>query len=171
MYIYIYASSIHSFTPGSYRFLISEIFVINNGNTSQPKVLEETISFNTNGANSSTQLAVVNIKFTNRKAAKAGRGHRRLRKHCCNAGQLAAKHGLSCLIPRNFRNMFFNLITPARQKYQSTVSSRIRRRFRSKAIYRVYRQINVCVKRSKKRIVQKCCLGYKSRQRSHLRRN
>ncbi|CAB4014270.1 Hypothetical predicted protein [Paramuricea clavata] len=161
---------------------IKEVFVI-NVNASETKVIEETITFNTDDGKSSSKTGsdsgIVEVKYVHRKPTpstrplsvidvkgeKTRKHHRHLRKRCCNAGELAGKHGLSCLIPRNFGRAFFNLVTPTRQKYQGTVSDSERGRFRSKIIYRIYHRIKVCVKRSKKSVVQKCCLGYKSKAR------
>ncbi len=159
------------------------MFVI-NVNASESEVFEETITVNTDVGKSSSKSGsdsgIVEVKYVTRKQKptpsistvlvhrsgkrKTGRHHQRhLRKRCCTAGELAGKHGLSCLIPRNFKSMFFNLVTHTRQKYQSTVSKNVRGRFRSKTMLHIYNQIKMCVKRSKKSVVQKCCLGYKAR--------
>ena len=153
-----------------------EVFVIN---VNASEIFEETITVNTGVGKSSSKSGrgsgIVEVKYvTQQKTApstitapvphKPRRpGKHRLRKRCCMAGEMAGKHGLSCLIPRNFKKMFFNMITDARQKYQDTVSKNVRRRFRSKTMLRIYNHIKVCVKRSKKSVVQKCCLGYKER--------
>ena len=154
---------------------IKEVFVIN---VNASEIFEETITVNTDVGKSSSKggkgSGIVEVKYiTQQKTTpststapfphKRRPGKHRLRKRCCMAGELAAKHGLSCLIPRNFKKMFFNMITHTRQKYQGTVSKNVRGRFRSKTTLRIYNHIKVCVKRSKKSVVQKCCLGYKER--------
>ena len=145
-------------------------------------MFEETVTFDTNDGKSSptkgsSDSEVVEIKYIGRKQAqptmrsvvmpsrrpKTRHHHHHLRRRCCTAGELAGKYGLSCLITRRFKQTFFNLVTSTRQKYQNSGSDQIRRRFRSKTVYRIYNDINKCVKRSKKGVVRKCCLGYKVR--------
>jgi hypothetical protein len=150
------------------------VFVIN---VNASEVFEETITVNTDvgktSSKSGSDSGIVEVKYVSRPTPAAStvpvvvhrrrHGKSRLRKRCCTAGQLAGKHGLSCHIPRNYRSMFFNLITSTRQKYQGTVSKNARGRFRSKTMFRIYNHIKECVKRSKKGVVQKCCLGYKKK--------
>lgn len=161
--------------------------VVVNVNSTKPRVLEETITFGSQGDKSSSSSGssdwkVINIKFSSRKRGKQNPSvlttvqklkkksrkhhHHRLRRKCCTAGELMAKHGMSCLIPRFFRFQFFNLVTSTRQKYQSTSSDTFRGRFRSKRTKRIFRETNHCVKRSKKGIVQKCCFAYKVKMRN-----
>ena len=158
--------------------LIPEVLVIRL-NTSEPVAIEETITFETPSGKSSSKSGsdsgIVEVKYIGKPKPKTTRSpvvvrprkhhSRHLRRRCCRAGELAAKHGLSCLIPRNFKRVFFNLVTQHRMKYQGTINKNDRRRFRSKIVKNIYKNIGVCVKRQKKGIVQKCCLGYKTKQR------
>ncbi|XP_028412230.1 uncharacterized protein LOC114535048 [Dendronephthya gigantea] len=153
---------------------IKEVLVIRL-NTSEPEAIEETITFETGKEKTGSDSGIVEVKYvekpkpsTTRRpvVVKTRKQHNRhLRRRCCHAGELAAKHGLSCLIPRHFNRFFFNLVTQHRMKYQGTINKNDRHRFRSKAVKNIYKNIGFCVKRQRKSVVQKCCLGYKTKQR------
>ena len=144
-------------------------------NTSDSKVIEETVTFDVEKSpkKNDDDLGIVQIKYVGRKpkptqtisvtvpvpTPKRRRHNHHLRKRCCTAGELAGKYGFSCLITRNFRHQFFNLVAEKRQKVTDTD------KFRSKTARHIYNKISMCVKRSKKSVVQKCCIGYKRRYR------
>ena len=154
--------------------IILEVFVV-KVNTSDSKVFEETVTFDVEKTSKKTDgdSGIVEIKYVGRKPKptrtvsvtvpvvqrKPRRHDHHLRKRCCTAGELAGKHGFSCLITRNFRHQFFNMIAEKRQKVTES------NKFRSKSARHIYNKIRMCVKRSKRSIVQKCCIGYKRRRR------
>lgn len=160
---------------------IEEVIVVN---TTDGKITED-VTIDTNVGKSSRKTdrnsGIITIKYdrqkdpkktpatpvTNRKRTKKVKHHRHLRRRCCQAGELAVKHGLSCVITRNFKNQFFNLVTQTRQKFQGVLSqhSGARSKIRSKTMYDIYHTIKGCVKRQKKGVVQKCCLAYRLRYR------
>lgn len=144
-------------------------------NTSDSKVFEETVTIDVGKSPKKTDgdSGIVHIRYVRPKRKptrtisvtvpvvppKRRRHNRHLRKRCCTAGELAGKQGFSCLITRNFKYQFFNTVPGIRQKVTDT------NRFRSKTALHIYKRITMCVKRSMRSVVQKCCIGYKRRSR------
>lgn len=165
---------------------LSEVFVI-DGNFTKGEIIAD-VTFDDNASKSKRKhhgpTKMVEVKFDTinpfRKTLPdllARKQHRKKlarhvqRRRCCEAGNLAGKHGLSCDISRDYNVFFFNLTTRTRQKFSSTLGTpgNIRSRFRSPRSYHIYRKITKCIKLQLKRPVQKCCLAYVAKERSWRR--
>ena len=160
--------------PGSellifYLIFLTEVIVIKK-NSTNGKIVEE-VTF----GRSNSKRKTIDIKFPilSPTSGERSRKHKRFhhRRRCCETGDMAAKHGMSCNISRDFRRFFMNQTTRLRMKYQSSpdTGGNIRKRFRSPRIYRIYRKITRCIQQQLKSAVQKCCLAYVDMERSWKR--
>ena len=152
-----------------YLIFLTEVIVIKK-NSTNGKIVEE-VTF----GRSNSKRKTIDIKFPilSPTSRERSRKHKRFhhRRRCCETGDMAAKHGMSCNISRDFRRFFMNQTTRLRMKYQSSpdTGGNIRKRFRSPRIYRIYRKITRCIQQQLKSAVQKCCLAYVDMERSWKR--